>query len=193
MIYQAQSDSLSALYHFNRYLAARPDSEKAVVIRQVVEDEFRRIAPEASADLPADITALQSQLRETRSRLADAEQRLAETEIHLQQARLRAQGNLEPPADWAREKLELLRQLQSLRQAAGESAGPARPAATPSPAAPPAATVRNYTVKPGDTLGSIARTFYGSASDYSRIYQANRDKIPNQNRLKVGTELVIPE
>jgi hypothetical protein len=51
--------------------------------------------------------------------------------------------------------------------------------------------MRSHTVKPGDTLGRIARKFYGDASRYPLIVSANR--IADPDRLAVGRRLVIPD
>jgi nucleoid-associated protein YgaU len=51
---------------------------------------------------------------------------------------------------------------------------------------------QTYTVKPGDTLSKIAQQFYGKASDYSKIFEANRDKLSNPDNIQAGQELVIP-
>lgn len=48
-----------------------------------------------------------------------------------------------------------------------------------------------YIVKPGDTLGKIAAEFLGSASEYTKIAEANH--MINPNALQVGMELEIPE
>lgn len=48
-----------------------------------------------------------------------------------------------------------------------------------------------YTVKPGDTLGKIAVTFYGKASLYTKIAAANH--IQNPNQIHVGQTLEIPD
>jgi nucleoid-associated protein YgaU len=53
-------------------------------------------------------------------------------------------------------------------------------------------TVRSYTVQAGDTLSKIAKQFYGSASEYPKIFEANRDKLSNPDKIQVGQELVIP-
>lgn len=52
-----------------------------------------------------------------------------------------------------------------------------------------------YTVKPSDTLSSIAAVHYGTKSKKAveAIYEANRDLLPNMNNLKVGTVLSIPK
>jgi nucleoid-associated protein YgaU len=52
---------------------------------------------------------------------------------------------------------------------------------------------RVYRVQAGDTLSKIAKQFYGNANDYNRIFEANRDKLQNPDRINVGQELVIPQ
>ena len=51
-----------------------------------------------------------------------------------------------------------------------------------------------YTVRPGDTLSKIsARSeVYGDAGAWRRLYEANRDRIPDPNRLTPGQEIRIP-
>jgi nucleoid-associated protein YgaU len=44
----------------------------------------------------------------------------------------------------------------------------------------------------GDTLTAIAVQYYGSASKWRTIYEANRDTLPNESTLTIGTVLVIP-
>jgi len=53
-------------------------------------------------------------------------------------------------------------------------------------------TIQLYTVKKGDTLWSIAKHFYGKGSLWSRIYEANRDQLPEPSRLHVGMRLQVP-
>ena len=51
---------------------------------------------------------------------------------------------------------------------------------------------RTYTVKAGDTLSKIAKEVYGSASEYNRIFEANRDKLSSPDKIQPGQELKIP-
>ena len=71
----------------------------------------------------------------------------------------------------------------------------ARPAASaPAPEPEPAAPVeRIHEVVPGDTLGAIAQKYYGKASLYMKIFEANRDILDDPNLIKVGQKLRIPE
>jgi nucleoid-associated protein YgaU len=50
-----------------------------------------------------------------------------------------------------------------------------------------------YTVKRGDTLSALAKKFYGDASQYKRIFEANRDVITDPNVIEVGWKLVIKD
>ncbi len=51
---------------------------------------------------------------------------------------------------------------------------------------------KTYTVKKGDCLWNIAKRFYGNGSQYTKIYNANKDKIKNPNLIYVGQVLTIP-
>ena len=53
--------------------------------------------------------------------------------------------------------------------------------------------VRRYTVQSGDTLSRISQQFYGNANQYMKIFEANRDRISDPNKIRPGQELVIPE
>ena len=65
------------------------------------------------------------------------------------------------------------------------------PVPGPGPQAAGEATV--YEVKPGDTLSAIAQRFYGKASLYPKIFEANRDILTNPDLIKVGQKLKIPK
>jgi len=60
------------------------------------------------------------------------------------------------------------------------------------PLEPVSAAGRTYTVQKGDTLYKIAKKFYGDGSKWKKIWEANRNRVPNPNRLKEGTRLTIP-
>jgi len=67
----------------------------------------------------------------------------------------------------------------------------------PQPAAsdagsPKKSSGQKYTVKPGDSLSKIAKQFYGNASEYNKIFEANRDKLKDPDNIQPGQELVIP-
>ena len=59
-------------------------------------------------------------------------------------------------------------------------------------AAAGASGTRTYTVKPGDTLSKISKEFYGDPNRYQKIFEANRDKLENPDKIRAGQELSIP-
>ena len=63
----------------------------------------------------------------------------------------------------------------------------------PAPAPEPVAAERFYEVVAGDTLGKIAQKYYGKASAYPKIFEANRDILDNPDLIKPGQKLRIPE
>lgn len=82
---------------------------------------------------------------------------------------------------------------------------PYAPAGTPStfqsvqhPFTPPTHTLPDvpgkiYTVKTGDTLWRIALNECGNPGRYQEILDVNKSIISNQERLRIGTQILIPE
>jgi nucleoid-associated protein YgaU len=64
--------------------------------------------------------------------------------------------------------------------AAAAAAGGARP------------NSRTYTVQAGDSLSKISKAVYGSPDQYMRIFEANKDKLADPDKIKAGMELLIP-
>ena len=56
----------------------------------------------------------------------------------------------------------------------------------------PAPGGRMYSVQPGDSLSKIAKKFYGNASAWNKIFQANKDTISNPDLIRPGQVLRIP-
>ena len=51
---------------------------------------------------------------------------------------------------------------------------------------------REYVVKPGDSLSKIAKQVYGNASDWQKIYQANRNTIKDPDLIHPGQKIILP-
>jgi nucleoid-associated protein YgaU len=66
-------------------------------------------------------------------------------------------------------------------------------APAPAPKPEPVVEERIYVVVSGDTLGAISKKYYGKASDYMKIFEANKDILDNPDLIKVGQKLRIPE
>lgn len=64
---------------------------------------------------------------------------------------------------------------------------------TAPPAPPPAPAHDTYVVVSGDSLSKIAKKYYGKASQWPKIHEANRDLIENPDRIQIGWTLKIPK
>lgn len=49
-----------------------------------------------------------------------------------------------------------------------------------------------YVIEKGDTLSTISKKIYGKSSKWSVILDANKDKITDAGKLKVGMKINIP-
>ena len=56
----------------------------------------------------------------------------------------------------------------------------------------PEEKVEFYEIVSGDTLGAIAKKYYGKASKYMTIFEANRDIISDPNKIYPGQKIKIP-
>lgn len=54
------------------------------------------------------------------------------------------------------------------------------------------AAEQTYTVQKGDTLSHISKHFYGKASRWNAIFEANRDQLDDPDLIKPGQVLKIP-
>ena len=59
-------------------------------------------------------------------------------------------------------------------------------------APPPLEETEFYTVKSGDSLSKIAKSYYGDAMKYPVIFEANREVIKDPNLIYPGQALRIP-
>jgi nucleoid-associated protein YgaU len=50
-----------------------------------------------------------------------------------------------------------------------------------------------HEVVAGDTLSKIAKTYYGEANKYMKIFEANKDQLTDPDKIKVGQKLKIPQ
>jgi len=57
---------------------------------------------------------------------------------------------------------------------------------------PETGVAQTHTVQKGDTLYGLARRYYGDGKLWTKILEANRDKIKNETSVPVGAVLTIP-
>ncbi|HRA22666.1 MAG TPA: LysM peptidoglycan-binding domain-containing protein [Usitatibacteraceae bacterium] len=51
---------------------------------------------------------------------------------------------------------------------------------------------KTYVVVSGDSLSKIAKREYGNASEWKRIFEANKDILKDPNKIYPGQKLKIP-
>lgn len=118
--------------------------------------------------------------------------------LHVQDNKLFMQG--EAPSDQIKNKVwdEIKRVDPSYSDLTCELTvntslpSPAGQQAAQQAGATAAGGMQSYTVKPGDSLSKISQQFYGSAGQYMKIYEANRDQLKDPNQIRPGQELKIP-
>ncbi|MEX2672584.1 MAG: LysM peptidoglycan-binding domain-containing protein [Phycisphaeraceae bacterium] len=57
---------------------------------------------------------------------------------------------------------------------------------------PPTARTQTYTIREKDTIWALADRFYGNGAKWKELYELNKDKIDNPDRLTVGDEITVP-
>ncbi|HWA25622.1 MAG TPA: LysM peptidoglycan-binding domain-containing protein [Lacunisphaera sp.] len=207
------NDPLSAIYHFRKYLALRPNSPQAPLVRQRINAAIREFArtlpaqPLENQPQRVDLVAALDQLRQENESL---KRQLAEAKANRGSPTLPAANPVPAPATtpekgplFSLEATPIVRTHPAPPASARIITPPtAAPVATPAaprqlplqPApAPAAAGPRKHTVRPGDTLFKLAQQYYNNRAKWRDIYQANRGVIPSESApLKVGMELKIP-
>lgn len=128
----------------------------------------------------------------------DSESR-ADVEQMMQHCRLSFAAQISASPEELKRALQLrdhrIRKLEGELAALRERGGGAPASAVPpTPAAPePApASTRVHVVQPGETLGTISAIYYGTPSRWTTVFNANRDRIADENNVRVGTRLDIP-
>lgn len=193
-------DPIAAIYHFRKFLALRPNSAQASLVRQRIDAAIRDFA----RTLPAQ--PVESQLQRVDLIAAMDKLKLENDILKRQVADLQA----------GRDTGAVPQDSASATAPAGGDLGisvdiptvrtrpaPVRPSAQQVKAAPaksapaaaqqPSAGARRHTVRAGDTLSKLAQEYYGNRSRWRDIYQANRNTMRNESDLKIGAELVIPQ
>jgi hypothetical protein len=151
--------------------------------------QFVGQAASQAEGLRAEIARLQDQLKTTQQQAgtADTEKAASEGELRVLEKRVgEAQDQYRA----------LLKRNEEMDYRSAEKAAGLRPAPKPRllPRAPKKvlpAWPKSHRVKAGDTLRSLAGSYYGEPNLWERIYEANRDKVDRGLPVE-GAVLVIP-
>jgi len=171
LLHDRKQDYIKAIYHYERYLEQRPDTEK----RSLIENRARiagqqyaakissasQVSNERLVELEKENLKLRDRVKELEKQVARREEK-RENEPGVVVDADKPPRVVKPPP---REEGAVFAEMTSLR---------------------------TYSVRSGDTLSSIALKFYGDETQSARIFDANKDMLDSRNNLKIGTVLVIP-
>lgn len=173
---RTMKDPVRAIYHFDRYLQFKPQAPQSAQVRQLIETaqkEFARQLPAQPFEGELDRIDLMDLVKTLKLENDDLKRELMGAIARVDQ--------LENVLGKARRATP----IQSVN-----SPNTASPASESSPN--PTSVPRSYTVQSGDTLSAISKRFYGTASRYIDIFQANRDRLSSERALRVGQVIRIP-
>lgn len=185
-------DPVRAIYHFDRYLQHKPQSQQATQVRQLIETaqkEFARQLPAQPYEGDLDridmmdlVKKLKNENENLKRELISASARVEQLEKVLGQARRATQGQSERGSAYISNPTQ--------PQVQRPTPSPGQPQRTEAPR--PSDAPKTYTVQSGDTLSAISRRMYGTPSRWIDIYQANRDRLSSESAIRVGQEIRIP-
>lgn len=207
LYHRSSKDFIAAIYHYQRYVELRPNTEQAKLVAQSIKAcirEFARTLPALPLDNQVDRTDLMDAIdRLQRENLLLKEQLVAARATVLETTRQSAPaaGTGETGFAFPLEPSQGGFSGEASGRAAADYAAPVAvtpvvpaPVAQPTPSVvqAPAAAGRRHVVSRGDTLMSISLRYYGNRTRWREIYAVNRDILPSETSLQIGMELKIP-
>jgi nucleoid-associated protein YgaU len=83
--------------------------------------------------------------------------------------------------------------IQAAEPAQSKPAGMQFPTSDSPGTAASAGSARTHKVKKGETLSHISQQYYGKASQYMKIFEANKDQLNDPDKIREGMTLKIPQ
>jgi nucleoid-associated protein YgaU len=158
------------IYHFQRYLALRPETEKKAMIDAHIRSATLMLVGSVFTNEMAILTRLRAVEEENRALKIKA-------------------ANLQSQAEHSRAA------LAALRAKYGMSAVQASRSvdAIALPVRDPKSFGKMVKVEKADTLKKLAAKWYGDQGRWREIYEANKTKMKSPGDLRVGQMIFIPE
>lgn len=171
-----KKDYVRAVYHYQRYLELRPDTEKKDMIEEIIHKARISFAASVSDPLPGfpeKFKALQEENARLKSDLRDVRANLAERATTPSVPGMAAETGVTPAPS--------SKPVVALDETSRASA-----VGTVSP------TGQVYRVQEHETLSMIAAKVYQSPGKWKVIFEANRQTLGSPEKLRPGQILIIP-
>ena len=178
-----------AIYHYERYLELRPQTEKREMIEGFIRKARIAFAASMAEQVPRldkKVQALQEDNDRLRRDLRQVRENLARRIAALPPT---LPASLTMP-DLAADGSPITEPAIAGSAIAGSAFAPAT-VAKPESASKPAGV--HYRVQRGDTLSAVAARAYHNPRKWKLIYDANRDTLGGSQKLKIGQVLIIPK
>jgi nucleoid-associated protein YgaU len=165
LIYQQYKPNyIHSIYHYDRYLELRPESEKAEFINEQKVKLQQAVANNIIKESPQ-VKQVLDELNRLRQENASLKKQLADDSTAA----------------------------KSTSAVSADQPSPTTAvASTANQPAQNTETHQIYHVVAGDTLTKIATKFYGDSAKWDVIFEANKAALPSPSDLRVGQTLVIP-
>lgn len=161
-------DFVRAIYHYQRYLEKRPQTEK----RDIIEGLIIGARLSFATTLPNQPSGAVDMIAKLRRENELLRQRVRGLEQHLQES------GVDPDLQAARPAAE-----QPVEKKTPDRRDPDRV-----PEAP-----KYYEVQRNDTLTRIAKKIYGDSGKWKMLYDENRDLLDGPEKLRLGQKIRIPD
>lgn len=203
------NDPLSAIYHFKKYLALRPNSPQAPLVRQRIDAATRDFARTLPAqplegqpqrvDLVAALDRMKQENDALKQELADLRAKRGGAVVApTEKSTAPSPSSISPSVgfNFSVDNVPTVRTRPTAQPTPPPAVSqrvlspPTRPTA-PTPATTSTAG-KKYIVRPGDSLSKISMQFYGNRTRVRDIFAANRDVMKTDTDLRIGMEIKLP-
>lgn len=164
---EGRKDPVQAIFHFRSFLRLRPKAREVDNVEQLIETaekQFLAHLPGKPYGEPLAAMQLRERNQSLKHQIESLKARLAkyEPDVLVPSEAPGSEPNSVPDQGNVREPTTLKPKQET------------------------------YVVKPGDSLYGISLQMYGSPRHVDAIYQANRETMPNENSLRLGQQLTMP-